>query len=73
MNDNKPIRPLSYRYGRRIARQFATETAQKWRVVYNSHPDVDELDAQDFKEAVQNLTTMYLETMVNKGLVAASA
>jgi hypothetical protein len=62
MKNNKPIRPLSHKYGRRIARQFATETAQKWRVLHG-------WDAQDSKEAVQNLTTIYLERLVNRGLV----
>ena len=69
MNDNKPIRPLhplSHKYGRRIARKFATETTQKYRVLHG-------WDEQDSKEAVQNLTKIYLRTLVNRGLVAASA
>jgi len=66
MNDNKPIRPLSYRYGRRIARQVATDTAQKYRILHG-------WDAQDSKEAVKNLTTIYLDLLVNKGLVTPAA
>ena len=73
MNDNKPKGPLSHKEGRRIAEQFATETAQELRILHNSylddHPDFDEWDSQESKEAVQFLAKRYLDLLVTRGLV----
>jgi len=68
MNDNQPKGPLSHKEARRVAEQFARETAQNLLALHNSNPEFDEWDAQDAEEAVQFLATRYLDLLVNRGL-----
>lgn len=73
MNDNKPTGPLSLKEGRRIAEQFARETAQNLLALHNSHPEFDKWDAQDAEEAVQFIAKRYLDLLINRGLVDVAA